>query len=97
MNDNFYDPEAVPGEWLALEYTPYRTPAPDLETALAAELALSSLTASERDVIELAMGFRGDPKTDEEVAIIRGSTKRTIKEQRKKALTKMRAALVAKD
>jgi DNA-directed RNA polymerase sigma subunit (sigma70/sigma32) len=97
MADNYFDPNTVAGEWSHLAYNPYRQQAPDARTSMLAQLALAVLTPSEREVIELSFGFRGDPKTDAEVAIIRGSTKRTVKEQRVKALAKMRAALADDD
>lgn len=93
MNDSFYDPDVSPGEWTTLEYREYRVPAPDWDTRQKADQALAVLTPNERAVIELAYGFRGHPKTDDEVAVVLGSTHGTVKKQRQRAMRKMRLEL----
>lgn len=79
-------------DWVSIPFAA-AVPTADEETYHLAHHALDVLTPSERDVIELAYGFRGEPKTDEEVSLIREASKRTVKEQRTKALAKMRKAL----
>ncbi|QED11466.1 DNA binding protein [Microbacterium phage Vitas] len=85
--------EHVDSEWVHVPYDA-GVPTADEETYRLAHHALSLLSPAERDVIELVYGFRGQPKTDQEVADIREASPRTIKEQRQKALTKMRRELV---
>ncbi|AUG84840.1 DNA binding protein [Microbacterium phage Sharkboy] len=80
-------------EWVTVPWGA-GVPSPDEETHRLAEYAMGLITPAEREVVELVYGFRGDPKTDEEVALIRDASKRTVKEQRQRALEKMRAGLV---
>lgn len=79
-------------EWALLPYNAGQV-VPDQLTLDLAHQALDFLTPAERDVIELCYGFRGDPKTDEEVSEVRMLSRRTVKEQRTGALHKMRAGL----
>lgn len=79
-------------EWVTVPWNA-GTPTADEETYRLAHYALSLLSAAEREVVELLYGFRGDVKTDMEVALIRDSSPRTVKEQRQRALEKMRAGL----
>ncbi|UKH48481.1 DNA binding protein [Microbacterium phage Katzastrophic] len=80
-------------EWVTVPWGA-GVPSPDEETYRLAHYALSLLSPAERDVIELVYGFRGEPKTDEEVSLILESTKGTVKTQRRRALEKMRSGLV---
>lgn len=86
--------EHVDSEWV---HVPYDSglPTPDEETHRIVHDALGILSTAEREVIELAYGFRGQPKTDQEVAHVRELGTRTVKEQRQKALAKMRTHLTA--
>lgn len=79
-------------EWVTVPYTA-GVPTPDAETYHLAQAALAVLTDAEHEVIELVYGFRGDPKSDAEVGLIRDTSPRTIKEQRQRAVAKMRTAL----
>jgi DNA-binding CsgD family transcriptional regulator len=85
--------EHVDSAWVSVPYSA-GVPTPDDETHQLAHYALDVLSPAEREVVELAYGFRGDPKTDEEVGLIREASKRTVKEQRHSALDKMREALL---
>lgn len=85
--------EFADSEWTTLPYNGGSRPTADAETYRLAHLAMEILTPAERDVIEQAFGFRGDPKPDDEVALVLDSTKGTVKSQRKRALTKMRLSL----
>lgn len=81
-------------EWVNVPYSA-DVPTADSETYALAHRALALLTPAEREVIELSYGFRGDPKTDQEVGEIREAGPRTIREQRVRALDKMREGLGA--
>lgn len=65
----------------------------DEETYRLAHEGLNLLSDKEREVIELAYGFRGDPKADGEVADIVMRPRNTVKFQRTRALEKMRREL----
>jgi|GEM_PF-5416621 len=80
-------------EWVTVPWGA-GVPTADAETYRLAHYALGLLSPAERDVIELVYGFRGEPKSDEEVSLILESTKGTVKTQRGRALAKMREALV---
>lgn len=68
-------------------------PVADVVTYELAHKGLDMLRPHEREVIELAYGFRGDPKADSEVADIVESPRNTVKFQRTRALEKMRRGL----
>lgn len=84
--------EFADSEWVTVPYNA-GSPTADAETYKLAHGVLELLTPAERNVIELAYGFRGDPKPDDEVALILDSTKGTVKSQRQRALAKMRAGV----
>ncbi|AXH47338.1 DNA binding protein [Microbacterium phage Eden] len=84
--------EHVDSEWVHVPYDA-GVPTADAETHRLVHEAMRVLSPAERDVIELAYGFRGQPKTDEEVSMVLESTKGTVKSQRQRALTKMRTHL----
>lgn len=73
-------------------YTPGR-PVADTATYDLAHRGLALLSDAEREVVELAYGFRGEPKPDSEVADIVLRPRNTVKFQRTRALDKMRREL----
>lgn len=79
-------------DWEAMPYAGGRVVA-DSETYRLAQKGLALLAPAEREVIELAYGFRGDPKADSEVADIVERPRNTVKFQRTRALDKMRQGL----
>jgi len=79
-------------EWVTIPYTAGR-PTADAETHRLAYLALAALSEAEREVIELYYGFRGDHKTDQEVANIVLAPRVTVSKRRTRALEKMRLTL----
>jgi len=81
-------------EWVTVPWSAH-VPAPDAETYKLAHYALTLLSPAERDVIELAYGFRGDPKSDAEVADVMETPRVTTSKRRMRALAKMREALTA--
>jgi len=83
---------AADSEWASVPYSG-ALPTADEETYRLAYQAMAVLSQGERSVIELTYGFAGEPKTDEEVALILDSTKGTVKSQRQRAILKMRKAL----
>jgi RNA polymerase sigma factor (sigma-70 family) len=85
-----YDDE----EWAEVPYSPADKAAPDELTHALVHRALDTLKPSQREVVELAYGFRGDPKSDAEVAEIVGApSRKTVETRRTSALAKMRAEL----
>ncbi|UYL86705.1 DNA binding protein [Microbacterium phage QMacho] len=82
----------VDSEWVTVPWAA-GVPTPDEETHRLAEYAMAALTASEREVIELFYGFRGELKTDEEVGLIRETSRVSAFQTRQRALEKMRAVL----
>jgi DNA-directed RNA polymerase specialized sigma subunit len=68
-------------------------PVADTVTYELAHKGLDLLRPHEREVIELAYGFRGLPKADSEVADIVEVPRNTVKFQRTRALDKMRRGL----
>lgn len=68
-------------------------PVADVVTYELAHKGLDLLRPHEREVIELAYGFRGAPKADSEVADIVETPRNTVKFQRTRALDKMRRGL----
>jgi RNA polymerase sigma factor (sigma-70 family) len=80
-------------EWVSVPYSA-GVPTPDDETYRLAHHALSVLSPAERDVIELAYGFRGEAKSDEEVAGVLEQDRGAVKKRRQRSLEKMRAELV---
>jgi RNA polymerase sigma factor (sigma-70 family) len=80
-------------EWVQVPFSSQRVPTADEATYKLAHAALDTLSPSEREVVELLYGFRGYPKSDQEVALIRETSPRTVKEQRQRALQKMRNGL----
>ncbi|QOP64280.1 RNA polymerase sigma factor [Microbacterium phage Quenya] len=85
--------EHVDSEWVTVPWGA-GVPTPDAETHHLAEYALSLLTPAEREVVELFYGFRGELKTDEEVGLIRETSRISAFQTRQRALEKMRAGLV---
>ena len=79
-------------EWVMVPWSGGR-PAPDIETHRLAHYALTFLNNQELEVIELVYGFRGEPKSDMEVADVTETPTTTVKKQRQRALEKMRAHL----
>ena len=79
-------------EWAMVPWSGGRS-APDAETHRLAHFALDQLRPAEREVIELVYGFRGEPKSDGEVADILVSPRVTVSKRRERALEKMRAVL----
>lgn len=79
-------------EWVMVPWSGGRS-APDAETHRLAHFALDQLRPAEREVIELVYGFRGEPKSDGEVADILISPRVTVSKRRERALEKMRAVL----
>lgn len=84
--------EHADSEWVTVPWAA-GTATPDAETHRLANYALSLLNPQEREVIELVYGFRGDPKSDGEVADIILSPRVTVSKRRERAITKMRNAL----
>lgn len=81
-------------EWAEVPYSAMDRGVPDELTHLLAHRALDALKPSQREVVELAYGFRGDPKSDAEVAEIVGApSRKTVETRRTSALMKMRAEL----
>lgn len=80
-------------EWVMVPWSGGRS-APDAETHRLAHYALDQLRPAEREVIELVYGFRGDPKTDGEVADILETPRVNVSKRRERGLEKMRTALV---
>lgn len=85
--------EHVESEWVHVPYDA-GVPTADEETYRLAHHALSLLTPAEREVIELVYGFRGQPKTDQEVADVLVQDRGVVKKRRQRALDRMRHALV---
>lgn len=86
--------EHVDSEWVTVPWAA-GAPAPDEETYRLAHYALGLLTAAEREVVELFYGFRGELKTDEEVGLIRETSRVSAFQTRQRALAKMREGLDA--
>ncbi|QOP66361.1 DNA binding protein [Microbacterium phage Albright] len=82
----------VDSEWVTVPWSA-GVPVPDHETHELAQYALAALNPNEREVIELVYGFRGDPKSDGEVADIVMAPRTTISKRRERGLEKMRIAL----
>jgi DNA-directed RNA polymerase specialized sigma subunit len=68
-------------------------PVADIATYELAHRGLHSLSPIERDIIELAYGFRGAPKPDSEVADIIVVPRENVKKTRARSLEKMRRTL----
>ena len=85
--------EHTGSEWVHVPHDGGYAPTADDETYRVAHQALGLLTPDELDVIELAYGFRGDPKSDQEVANIREVGRTRVKRRRLSALDRMRAGL----
>ncbi|QUE26086.1 DNA binding protein [Microbacterium phage Stoor] len=79
-------------EWVAVPWGA-GVPSPDDETHRLAHLALAALNPQEREVIELVYGFRGEPKSDGEVADIVEAPRVTVSKRHSRGLEKMRVAL----
>ncbi|UAW08633.1 DNA binding protein [Microbacterium phage Swervy] len=79
-------------EWVAVPWAA-GVPSPDDETYRLAHLALAALNPQEREVIELVYGFRGEPKSDGEVADIIEAPRVTVSKRHSRGLEKMRTAL----
>lgn len=84
--------EYTDSAWATLPYDAGK-PTADAETHRLAHLALAALMPAEREVVEYFYGFRGDVKTDQEVANLRGTTKTSAVQTRQRALTRMRETL----
>ncbi|UVT31675.1 helix-turn-helix DNA binding domain protein [Microbacterium phage Kenzers] len=83
----------VDSEWVLVPWAAGNGPAPDEETYLLAHYALDALNPREREVIELVYGFRGEPKSDGEVADIIEAPRVTVSKRHSRGLEKMRIAL----
>ncbi|WNO26468.1 DNA binding protein [Microbacterium phage BabyDaisy] len=79
-------------EWVAVPWAA-GVPTPDDETHRLAQVALAALNPHEREVIELVYGFRGEPKSDGEVADILETPRVTVSKRHSRGLEKMRTAL----
>ncbi|WIC89469.1 DNA binding protein [Microbacterium phage BAjuniper] len=82
----------VDSEWVTVPWNA-EVAAPDDETYRLAHYALTLLTPAEREVVELVYGFRGELKTDEEVGLIRETSRAAVTQTRRRALEKMREGL----
>lgn len=82
-------------EWARIPDTGGYQPTADEVTYDLAHQALALLTPAEREVIELFYGFRGDPKSDQEVANIMETPRVTASKRRERGLERMRAGLAA--
>lgn len=82
--------EHADSEWVTVPWGA-GAPTPDAETHRLAHWALDLLRPAEREVIELFYGFRGELKSDSEVANVLEVPLGTVKKQRQRALEKMRA------
>lgn len=82
----------VDSEWVTVPYEAGQ-PTPDEETYKLAQYALDLLSPAEREVVELFYGFRGELKTDEEVAVVLEQDRGAVKKRRQRALDKMREGL----
>lgn len=80
-------------EWVSVPHDGGYSPTADDETYRLAQVALGLLKPAELDVIELFYGFRGDPKSDQDVANIRETSRNSAKQTRLAALTRMRGGL----
>lgn len=85
--------EFAESEWVT---TPYSVdqPVPDQATYDLAHKALELLTPAERLVIEHAYGFRGDPKSDGDIAIVTEQARSTVSTLRTRGLVRIRKTLV---
>lgn len=88
----FHSLDYTESTWVAIPYTAGR-PAPDAETYRLAHLAMEALSEVELEVVQFFYGFRGDVKTDQEVANIRGTSKTSAVQTRQRALARMRKSL----
>ncbi|AVR56713.1 DNA binding protein [Microbacterium phage Didgeridoo] len=79
-------------EWVAVPWAA-GVPTPDDETYRLAQVALAALNPHEREVIELIYGFRGEPKSDGEVADILETPRVTVSKRHSRGLEKMRNVL----
>ncbi|QJD49862.1 DNA binding protein [Microbacterium phage AvGardian] len=79
-------------EWVAVPWAA-GVPTPDEETHRLAVYAMGVLSPAERDVVELVYGFRGEPKSDGEVADVLEVPRVTVSKRRARGLEKMRAVL----
>lgn len=84
----------IDSEWVTVPWAA-GVPSPDEETHRLVTDAMSRLSAAEREVIELFYGFRGELKTDGEVALIRETSRVAAFQTRQRALEKMRAHLTS--
>jgi hypothetical protein len=82
----------IDSEWVTVPWAA-GPPTADSETYQLAHFALSHLNPQEREVIELVYGFRGEPKSDGEVADIIVAPRVTVSKRRERGLEKMRTAL----
>lgn len=83
----------VDSEWVLVPWAAGNGPTPDAETHALAHFALQHLNPRERDVVELVYGFRGEPKSDGEVADVLEVPRVTVSKRRERGLEKMRAVL----
>lgn len=80
-------------EWVTAPYSEY-TPTPDLVTYQLARKALDVLTPAELVVIEHAYGFRGDPKSDGDIANVLEMPRPSVSTTRTRGLVRMRKTLI---
>lgn len=81
-------------QWVTMPYDAGQ-PTADQETHQLVHLALDMLSPQELEVIEYAYGFRGDPKSDGEIADIIIAPRVTVSKRRSRSLDKMRAGLTS--
>lgn len=86
--------EFAGSEWVTLPFNADNV-VPDTETYRLAHLAMEALTPAEHIVIEHAYGFRGDPKSDGEVADLLGHARSTVSTLRTRGLDRMRRTLTS--
>lgn len=84
----------VANEWITVPYNADK-PAADTITHDIIHKALALLYPAEREVIELFYGFRGDTKTDQEVANMRETSKTSAVQTRLGALKRLRVGIGA--
>lgn len=83
-------------EWVTVPFNAGK-PTADQATYDLAHFALNFLTPAELEVIEYSYGFRGDVKTDQEVADLLETSKTNVYSRRTRGLERMRNTLTTAD
>lgn len=83
-------------EWVTAPFNPSH-PVPDSETYRLAHKAMEYLTRAELLVIEHAYGFRGDPKSDGDIADIIETARSTVSTLRTRGINRMKTALAGQE